>query len=137
MRIAFLFLGLLTLGAWSLGMAGGAFPVPPLLARVADAFGAANEPGIVDINPVQTYRNVIRQVTSGRNSVAESFASAPVIIPPGGFPLANMKLANPDTPVPNGFAANVVTQNQQFNQRMEDVRNTARNPAGWHGASPF
>ena len=32
---------------------------------------------------------------------------------------------------------NIVNQNRVFNQKMEDMRNYARNPAGWHGAPPF
>jgi len=32
---------------------------------------------------------------------------------------------------------NIVNQNRLFNQKMEDMRNYARNPAGWHGAPPF
>jgi hypothetical protein len=32
---------------------------------------------------------------------------------------------------------NIINQNRLFNQRMEDMRNYARNPAGWHGAPPF
>ena len=34
-------------------------------------------------------------------------------------------------------AQNIVNQNRLFNQKMEDMRNYASNPAGWHGAPPF
>jgi hypothetical protein len=31
---------------------------------------------------------------------------------------------------------NTANQTRLFNQRMEDMRNYARNPAGWHGMPP-
>jgi hypothetical protein len=34
-------------------------------------------------------------------------------------------------------AQNIANQTRLFNQRMEDQRNYARNPAGWHGRPPF
>ena len=34
------------------------------------------------------------------------------------------------------MAAGIDAQNQQFNRRMEDMRNYARNPGGWHGVPP-
>jgi hypothetical protein len=37
----------------------------------------------------------------------------------------------------DGWARTVATQPMQFNDRMENLRNYAHNPGGWHGAPPF
>jgi len=72
-----------------------------------------------------------------------------------GLPLVSLPQAgvtftpiDPDKILGSGFkideqqmqrlsAQNIVNQNRLFNQKMEDMRNFARNPAGWHGAPPF
>ncbi|MGA8612624.1 MAG: hypothetical protein WB760_13040 [Xanthobacteraceae bacterium] len=41
-----------------------------------------------------------------------------------------------DQDIVRSMAAGIDAQNRQFNQRMEDMRNHARNPAGWHGVPP-
>ena len=41
-----------------------------------------------------------------------------------------------DQDIQRSMAAGIDAQNRQFNQRMEDLRNYARNPAGWHGMPP-
>jgi hypothetical protein len=38
--------------------------------------------------------------------------------------------------IERSVAAGMDAQNRQFNQRMEDMRNYARNPGGWHGVPP-
>ena len=45
-------------------------------------------------------------------------------------------MSKPLPGVPNGFGANIAAQTQQFNNRMEDLRNYGRNRAGWHGPPP-
>jgi hypothetical protein len=47
---------------------------------------------------------------------------------------SQFKIDNQD--IQRSMAAGIDAQNRQFNQRMEDMRNYARNPAGWHGVPP-
>jgi hypothetical protein len=82
------------------------------------------------------YQYVNHEITSGQLRVS--------------LPQAAVTLApfDPDKTLGAGFkideqeiqrlnAQNIVNQNRLFNQKMEDMRNYARNPAGWHGAPPF
>lgn len=84
---------------------------------------------------VAAYHYVEQQVASGANPI--SFFGAPVTFTP----------INPDS-LKSGFTFDsrenqrwngdrIANQTQLFNQHMEDIRNYARNPAGWHGAPPF
>lgn len=88
-----------------------------------------------DINPItRIYREVMAKVSSGRPSV--TLPSAPAwshITPPNlnmGFKFNSQEIGRLN-------AQNIVNQTRLFNQRMEDQRNYARNPAGWHGRPPF
>lgn len=80
------------------------------------------------------YVNVAQQVNSPDASARLDFHGTAV--PPADFTAVNNSMSKTMPDTQNGFAANVVSQNQQFNNRMEDLRNYARNPAGWHGAPP-
>jgi hypothetical protein len=82
------------------------------------------------------YRYVNHEITLGQPRV--SLPQTAVAFPP----------FDPDKTLGAGFkideqeiqrlnAQNIVNQNRLFNQKMEDMRNYARNPAGWHGAPPF
>jgi hypothetical protein len=82
------------------------------------------------------YQYVSRQIASGQIGVP--FAAAPVTlkpIDPSVLMAPPFVLDNQEIQRLNG--QNIVNQNRLFNQRMEDLRNYARNPAGWHGAPPF
>jgi hypothetical protein len=81
------------------------------------------------------YHYVKQQVASGAYAVP--FSGAPVALTP----------FNPDG-LKSGFTFDsreaqrwngeqIANQTQLFNQHMEDIRNYANNPAGWHGAPPF
>jgi hypothetical protein len=80
------------------------------------------------------FNNVARQVVLPHSSASLDFHGTPM--PPADFSAINNLMAKPLPSGQDGFASNIVTQNQQFNERMEDLRNYARNPAGWHGAPP-
>jgi len=45
--------------------------------------------------------------------------------------------STPISGMQNNWGQNIAAQTNQFNNRMEDMRNAARNPAGWRGPSPF
>lgn len=81
-----------------------------------------------------SYDYVARQIASPDISARIDFHGTPV--PPPDLSAINQMMAKPVPGVPDGFASSIATQNQQFNDRMEDLRNYARNPAGWHGAPP-
>jgi hypothetical protein len=85
---------------------------------------------ISDINPItRIYQQVMAKVVSGRPGVTLPQAAAwPHITPPN----LNMNFKFDGQEIRNIF-----NQTRLFNQRMEDQRNYARNPAGWHGAPPF
>jgi len=85
---------------------------------------------------VVAYQYVSHQIASGQNSVP--LAAAPVTlkpIDPTSLMAPSFTLDSREIARLNG--ENIANQTRQFNQRMEDMRNYARNPAGWHGAPPF
>jgi hypothetical protein len=79
---------------------------------------------------------VQHEITSGLPSV--SLPQSPVTLTPidpekifgSGFKFDEQEMQRL-----NG--QNIANQNRLFNQKMEDMRNYARNPAGWRGAPPF
>jgi hypothetical protein len=78
------------------------------------------------------YQYVGRQITSGQTSVP--FVGMPVTlkpIEPNSFMAPSFSLDSREMERLNG--ENIANQTRLFNQRMEDTRNYARNPAGWHG----
>jgi hypothetical protein len=82
------------------------------------------------------YQYVSRQIASGQTGVP--FAAAPVTlkpIDPNSLMGSSFSIDGREMARLNG--ENIANQTRLFNQRMEDMRNYARNPAGWHGAPPF
>jgi len=93
----------------------------------------------VEINPIRAiYDNVMRQVTTpeDNNARLERLGFHGSAVPPADFSAMQNAMSKPLPGVPNGFGANIAAQTQQFNNRMEDLRNYGRNPAGWHGPPP-
>jgi hypothetical protein len=81
------------------------------------------------------YQYVSRQIASGQ--VGVPFAGAPVMfkpIDPNSLMGSSFTIDSQEIERLNG--ENIANQNRLFNQRMEDMRNYARNPAGWHGMPP-
>jgi hypothetical protein len=81
------------------------------------------------------YHYVEQRIASGANPVL--FPAAPV----------TLTAINPDS-LKSEFTFDpreeqrwngdrIANQTRLFNQHMEDIRNYANNPAGWHGAPPF
>jgi hypothetical protein len=82
------------------------------------------------------YQYVSRQIASGQ--IGGPFVGSPVTfkpIDPSILTAPQLSFDSRDFARMN--SQNIVNQNRLFNQRMEDIRNYARNPAGWHGAPPF
>jgi hypothetical protein len=82
------------------------------------------------------FHYVSHQIASGQSGI--TFPASPVTLAPidqnalmgSSFNIDSRQIARI-----NG--ENIANQTRLFNQRMEDMRNYARNPAGWHGAPPF
>ena len=94
-----------------------------------------NNSRLSDINPItRIYREVMAKVTSGRPSVTlpsgPAWSHITPLNPNMGFKFDSQEIGRLN-------AQNIANQTRLFNQRMEDQRNYARNPAGWHGRPPF
>jgi|HubBroStandDraft_3_1064219.scaffolds.fasta_scaffold229925_2 hypothetical protein len=84
---------------------------------------------------VAAYQYVSRQIASGQTS--GPFVGTPVTlkpIDPNSLMGSSFSLDSREMERLNG--ENIVNQTRLFNQRMEDMGNYARNPAGWHGMPP-
>jgi len=81
------------------------------------------------------FQYVSRQVTSGTTS--KPFPSAPVALAPINPDVLKGGLAVDSRALAQMNGQNIANQNRLFQQQMEDIRNYASNPAGWHGPSPF
>jgi len=84
---------------------------------------------------VAGYQYVSHQIASGQVGVP---LAAPVTLKPfdpSSLVAPSFTLDSREIARLNG--ENIANQTRLFNQRMEDMRNYARNPAGWHGAPPF
>jgi hypothetical protein len=113
-----------------------------MLAQTGQAFDAVaalsadlKDYRLGDINPItRIYRQVMTKVSSGRPGVTWPSGPAWAHITP---PNLNMGFKFDGQELRRSNAQNIVNQTRLFNQRMEDQRNFARNPAGWRGAPPF
>jgi hypothetical protein len=82
------------------------------------------------------YHYVSHQIASGQSGI--TFSASPVTL----TPIDQNALMGPRFSIDSREIAringeNIANQTRLFNQRMEDIRNYAHNPAGWHGAPPF
>jgi hypothetical protein len=81
------------------------------------------------------YQYVTRQIASGQ--AATPFVGTPVTlrpIDPNSLMGSQFSIDSREIERLNG--ENITNQTRQFNQRMEDMRNFAGNPAEWHGMPP-
>jgi hypothetical protein len=81
------------------------------------------------------FHYVSRQIASGQ--AAMPFVGTPVTlrpIDPSSVMGPSFSFDSREMERING--ENIANQTRLFNQRMEDMRNYARNPAGWHGPAP-
>jgi hypothetical protein len=138
MRLALTLVGVLTTGGWAVGAHQGVLPVPAQMLQAVTALGG--DPAQlknIQLNPIQTtYNNVMRQITSGTSAPPAGFQGTPVIIQPNSFPTVTQPNMTINGGMPNGFSSNVEAQIRLNNNRMQDMANYAKNPAGWHGPPP-
>ena len=92
---------------------------------------------IADVNPIRAAFDVVKaKVQAGTTPEELGFHGSPVVLTmpdPKNWPGAGFTL---DPSLRNGWSQSIVQQTRQFNNRMEDMRNYASNPAGWRGAPP-
>jgi hypothetical protein len=134
--------GLLWLAGAAIGaIAGGAtaavFP-PSRIVEATHALGVdLSGFTVADLNPIRAAYDIAKgRVQAGTTPEELGFHPSAVVLkmpdlktlPGAGFTL--------DPGMRNGWSQTVDQQTRNFNNRMEDVRNYARNPAGWHGAPP-
>ena len=138
MRLALLFAATKAAsGTWAAGTATGFLPMPGQMLQAITALGG--DPAKVSvgtINPRQSYSDVMRKVTTSRGEPPAGFHPSTVTVPSGSFSAMTTPSVNADTIAKNGFNARILSEMQQNNQRMQNMTNYARNPAGWHGAPP-
>jgi hypothetical protein len=126
-------------GAGTAGVKLGVIPLPDQMAQAMRALdGDPSQLGSLHINPIRViYDSVMRQVSSPQDSNARmeclGFHASPVSIP--DF-TAVQNLMSKLPAMPNNLGADIAAQNKQFNDRMEDLRTYANNPAAWHGPPP-
>jgi hypothetical protein len=139
-RFEILAVSIFVAGTGAAGVKLGIVPTPDQMVQAVRALGGdPAEIKSVEINPIRAiYDNVMRQVTSpeANNARLESLGFHGSAVPPADFSAMQNAMSKPLPGAPNGFGANVAGQTQQFNNRMEDLRNYARNPAAWHGPPP-
>ena len=141
MRFALLAVATLVAGTGAAGVQLGIVPVPDQMARAVRALGGdSGQTGRVEIKPIRTiYDEVLREVTAPDDSATRIGLKAspvPTVLPPDYA--AIQKWVHPTLPPIEKFnvGPSIAAQTKQFNDHMEDVRNFARNPGGWHGAPP-
>jgi hypothetical protein len=135
MRFALLVVGSVATGASGVSANSGIIPgAYQMIQAVTGLGGDSAKGGIVSINLLQTYNNVMRQVASGGGAPPMGFQPSPVVVPPGSFPTMNGPGAGAGGA--NGFASQMLSEVRRNNRRMEDIAAYARNPAGWRGMPP-
>ena len=141
MRFALCVVGTMAAGGWGAGATHGLVPWPGQMLQAVTALGGdagkgdLAKLGIIDVNPLKTYNNVMRQVTSGAKPDL-GIEQKPLVVSPDSF--ARMPTFDPNLGAAgkNGFASGMQSQIEQNNRRMQDMAAYARNPAGWHGVPP-
>ncbi len=92
---------------------------------------------VADLDPLRAAYDLVNgKVQAGVTPDELGFHPSPVTLtwpdakawPGAGFSL--------DPGMRNGWARTAEQQTRDFNNRMEDMRNYARSPAGWHGPPP-
>jgi hypothetical protein len=92
---------------------------------------------IADLNPIRAAFDLVKtRVQAGTTPEDLGFHGSPVVVTmpdPKNWPGPSFTL---DPSQRNGWAQTAAQQTRAFNNHMEDIRNYAHNPAGWHGVPP-
>jgi hypothetical protein len=136
MRVLIWFFGA-ALGAVGGGAAATFFP-PSQIAEATRAVGVdLSRFTIADLNPIRAAYDVVGQkVQAGTTPEQLGFHPSPVVLQTPDPKIWSGGGLTLDPGLRNGWAQTIVQQTRDFNNRMEDMRNYGRNPAGWHGPPP-
>jgi hypothetical protein len=128
------------IGAAAVGLAAGAgiTKIIPIAQVSLASESAGGEVSPLDVlSPVRAaYDAVKAKITAGTSPEQLGFHPSTVSFKPldptklPGFGFSVSPGAQ------NGWAQTIAAQTRNFNNQMEDMRNYARNPAGWHGPPP-
>ena len=91
-----------------------------------------------EINPLKSYEEVKRQITSGQPTVSFPI-SAPtpsITFKPGEIGNLNPSFAIDTKQFERAWASDINRRVQQDIQRARDFQAYGRNPMGWHGVPP-
>jgi hypothetical protein len=121
-------------------LAGGAAASFLPSAQIAQAASQLSTSGysIADLNPIRAAYDMVKtKIQIGTTPEQLGIHASP----PLNFAI-DPKIwegvsSAPISGIQNNWGQSIAAQNMQFNNRMEDMRNAARNPGAWHGASPF
>ena len=134
MRLALV--ALVVAGSGAAGVRSGLIPIPAQMAQAISAFGG--DPSAlthIQIKSLrETYDDVQRKIAAGQDAAKLGFQTSAVPTPDFSTTLQHLGKPLPD--FQNNLGANAAQQTRQFDEHMQDLRNYARNPAGWHGAPP-
>jgi hypothetical protein len=139
MRFAIVVVGAAATGALSVGAVRTMAPPNAQMFQAVRALGGnLADVKLDDINPLKAYADVKQKITSA-NFGGSINVGSPVTVqwPKLGDMSLSSKLQIDPAAMQKAMAASAASRIQQNLNHMEDVRNFARNPAGWHGAPPF
>ena len=135
MRLALLVMGTVGTGAWGIGATHGVFPMPEQMRQAVTALGG--DPAklqIGEINPVQAYHYVVRQVTSG--APAAGFPPSASSPPSGAVNAASLPTVITGPGTPGVFPPSLPPDAREDGMRMRDMASDRHSPAVWQVVPP-
>jgi hypothetical protein len=138
MRFSILVAGGVATGALGVGAVQIIVPQNSQMFQAVRALGG--DPAnfkIPDINPLEAYQDVKRQITSGDLGGSINFGSAmPIGFPKVGDLSLGNKIHIDEASIRRTVGASINSRAQQDIRRAQDLSAYSRNPMAWHGAPP-
>jgi len=128
--------------AAAVGVASGAaitkiVPTAEIAQAGRDLAGSLSSFHVADLNPIRAaYDAVSARIQAGHTPEELGFSSSSVTLTmpdPKDWPGQGFK---PSPDIQKGWNSSSEAQIRENNDRMRDIANYARNPAGWHGPPP-
>jgi hypothetical protein len=91
---------------------------------------------LADINPVKTYWDVRKQITSGETAGMPKFDARPIPHLQFTGPLIKPYQYKPDPSIQRAISSGISARIGQDIRRGQDIAAYGRNPMGWHGIPP-
>jgi hypothetical protein len=89
-----------------------------------------------EIHPVKAYHDVIKQITSPKNTGVPSFGTTHFPSFQVTTPLFKPYEFKPDPGLQRAIASGIGARIQQDIRRTQDIMAYGRNPSAWHGVPP-